>query len=208
MPGRSTGSVTDQIVIGDRVLLPSGFRAAQTRLEILVRDEILTRASEKAYGDGITALVEAAGPPAGLTRLAWTCLDNVTGTGDCAHVAVRWEAIAADGKLFTALDADLMLVPAGDEHTAVGLAGAFRPQPGPAGDGLDRAILRSCAVVAVGSFLDQIACALVHPAGTAWPGGRTDRGRTRTIRVRAKCVLPAGSPPTCSSSTRLPRPMR
>jgi hypothetical protein len=174
MPGRSTGSVIDKIVIGDRVLLTSCFRAAQARLEILIRDEILNRASEKAYGDGITALVEATGPPAGLTRLAWTCLDNVTGTGDCAHVALWWEAIGADGRLFTALDADLMLVPAGDEHTAVGLAGAFRPQPGPAGDGLNRAILRSCAMVAVSSFLDQIACALVHPAGTARLAGRED----------------------------------
>lgn len=164
----------DQIVIGDRVLLASGFRAAQARLEVLIRDEILTQASEKAYGDGITALVEATGPPAGLTRLAWTCLDNVTGTGDCAHVAMWWEAIAADGKLFTALDADLMLVPAGDKHTAVALAGGFRPQPGPAGAALDQAVLRSCATVAVGSFLDQIACAFVHPAGTAGRAGRED----------------------------------
>lgn len=167
VPSRSTGAVTDQIIVGDRILLASGFRAARARLEILTRDEVLTCASEVAYGAGITALVEAAGPAAGLTRLAWICTDTVAGTGDCAHLAVWWEAIAADGKLFTALDADLMLVPAGDKHTSVGLAGAYRPQPGPNGAGLDRAVLRSCAMVAVGSFLDQVACALVHPAGAA-----------------------------------------
>lgn len=172
MPSRSTGVVTDQIIVGDRVLLASGFRAARARLEILTRDEVLTCASEVAYGEGITALVEAAGPSAGLTRLAWTRTETVTGTGDCAHLAVWWEAIAADGRLFTALDADLMLVPAGGKHTSVGLAGAFRPQPGPGGAGFDRAALRSCAMVAVGSFLDQVACALVHPAGTA---GLADR---------------------------------
>jgi hypothetical protein len=172
MASRWTSSVTDQIIVGDRVLLTSGFRAARARLEILTRDEILTHASEAAYGAGITALVEVAGPSAGLTRLAWTSMDTVTGTSDCTHLAVRWEAIAADGKLFTALDADLMLVPAGDEHTSVGLAGAYRPQPGPGGAGLDRAVLRSCAMAAVGSFLDQVACALVHPAGTA---GLADR---------------------------------
>lgn len=159
--------MTDQIIVGDRVLLASGFRATQARLEILTRDEVLARASEVAYGEGITALVAAAGPAAGLTRLAWICTDTVTGTGDCAHLAVWWEAIAADGRLFTALDADLMLVPVGGKHTSVGLAGAFRPPPGPNGAGLDRAVLRSCAMVAVGSFLDQVACALVHPAGTA-----------------------------------------
>ena len=66
-----------------------------------------------AYGEGITDLVKMAGPAAGLTRLAGARLDDVAETVDCAHVALRWEAIAADGKLFTALDADLMLAPAG-----------------------------------------------------------------------------------------------
>ena len=98
----------------------------------------------------------------------------MTGTSDCAHLAVWWEAIAADGKLFTALDADLMLVPAGSKHTSVALAGAYRPQPGPNGAGLDRAVLRSGAMVAVGSFLDRVACALMHPAGTAGLVGRED----------------------------------
>jgi hypothetical protein len=166
--------VTDQIIVGDRVLLASGFRAARARLEILTRDEVLTSASEVAYGQGITALVAAAGPAAGLTRLAWTCTDTVAGTGDCAHLGVWWEAIAADGTLFTALDADLMLVPAGGKHTSVALAGAYRPQPGPHGAGLDRAALRSSAMVAVGSFLDQVACVLMHPAGTAGRVGRED----------------------------------
>src|SRR5512146_1516479 len=59
VPSRSTGVVTDQIIVGDRVLLASGFRAARARLEILTRDEVLTCASEVAYGAGITALVEA-----------------------------------------------------------------------------------------------------------------------------------------------------
>jgi hypothetical protein len=47
---------------------------------------------------------------------------------DRAHVPFRWQAIAADGKLFTALDADLMLVPAGDQIRTVALTGAYRPQ--------------------------------------------------------------------------------
>jgi hypothetical protein len=83
------------------------------------------------------------------------------------------EAIAADGKLFAALDADLMLVPAGDRTTALALAGAYRPQPGPGGAGLDRAIVRRCAAAAIRSFVSRVACALVHPAGTAGPAGRS-----------------------------------
>jgi hypothetical protein len=159
----------DQIVIGDRILLKARFRAARARLEILADDEMLLRASEAAYGTGITSLVAAAGPAAGLTRLAGAYLDQPAGTDGCAHISLRWEAIAADGKLFTALEADLMLSPAGNRNTTLALAGGYRPQPGPAGAGLDEAILRRCATVAIRSFVVQVACALAHPAGTAGP---------------------------------------
>jgi len=155
----------DQIVVGDRILFDADFSAVRTRLELLARDGILLRASEVAYGEGITTLVRAAGAAAGLTRLAEVQLEGRAGTDDCAHIVLQWEAIAADGTLFTALDADLMLVPAGDQITALALAGAFRPQPGRAGAGLDRAMVRECAAAAIRSFLAQVACALAHPAG-------------------------------------------
>jgi hypothetical protein len=164
--------VTDHTVIGDRVALNAGFGAARARLRILALHGMLLRASEVAYAEGITALVELAGPAAGLTRLADVCLEDLAETDDCAHIALQWEAIAADGKLFTALDADLMLVPAGDQITALSLAGAYRPPPG-AGAGPGQTIVRCCATAAIGSFLDQVACALVHPAGTARPASRS-----------------------------------
>jgi hypothetical protein len=165
--------VTDHLVVGDRVLLDADFRAARDRLEILAGDGMLSWASEVAYGEAITGLVQAVGPAAGLTRLAGARLDDLAGTPDCAHVPLQWEAIAADGTLFTALDADLMMVPAGRRVTALALAGAYRPQPGPAGAGLDRAIVRECATTAVRGFLDRVACALAHPAGTAQPASRS-----------------------------------
>ena len=159
--------MTDHIVVDDRILLDADFRDARARLGILASDQTLLWASEEAYGEGITALVELAGPAAGLTRLADVCLEDLAETDDCAHVALQWEAIAADGKLFTALDADLMLALAGDQITTLSLTGAYHPQPGRAGVGLGQVIVRCCATAAIGSFLDQVACALVHPAGTA-----------------------------------------
>jgi hypothetical protein len=161
--------MTDHLAIGDRVVLPLGFRASRDRLEVLASDEMLLRASEAAYGAGITHLVAAAGPAAGLTRLAGVHLDQLTGTAGCVHISLSWEAIAADGKLFTALWADLMMVPAGDQTTALALAGGFRPQPGPAGAGLDEAALRRCATVAIRSFVAEMARAISRPAGTAGP---------------------------------------
>ena len=155
--------MTDHTVVGDRVALDVGFRAGRTRLRILAQGGMLLRASEVAYGEGITVLVELAGPAAGLTRLADVCLEDLTGTDDCAHIALRWEAIAADGRLFTALLADLMLVPAGDQVTALSLAGAYRPPPRRADAGLGQAIERCCATAVIGSFLDSVARELVSP---------------------------------------------
>jgi hypothetical protein len=165
--------VTDHIVVGDRVALSVGFHAARTRLRILAQGGMLLRSSEAAYGEGITTLMELAGPAAGPTRLADVCLEDLTETEDCAHIALQWEAIAADGKLFRALHADLMLVPARDQITVLSLVGAYWPPPGPAGAGLSRAIVRCCATEVIGSFLDLVACELVHPAGTAGPAGRS-----------------------------------
>lgn len=170
---RWTGAVTDHTVVGDRVTLHVGFDAARTRLRILAKGGMLLRASEVAYGEGITALVELAGPAAGLTRLADICLEDLAETDDCAHIALQWKAIAADGKLFAALLADLMLVPAGDQITALSLAGAYWPPPGRTGAGLGQAIVRCCATTVIGSFLDSVAYELVRPAGRSGPAGRT-----------------------------------
>ena len=163
--------MTDHTVVGDRVALEVSFHAARTRLRSLAKGGTLPRACDVAYGEGIIALVELAGPAAGLTRLADVCLEDLTGTDDCAHIALQWDAIAADGKLFTTLLADLMLVPAGHQIAALSLTGAFWPPPGRAGAGLSQAIVRCCATTVVGSFLDSVACELVHPAGTAGPAG-------------------------------------
>jgi hypothetical protein len=162
--------VADHTVVGDRVVLKAGFRTARTRLRTLVKGEMLLRASEEAYGEGIAALVELAGPAAGLTRLTGVCLEDLTETDDCAHIALQWEAIAADGKLFTALLADLMLVPAGDQITALSLTGAYWPPPGRAGAGPGQAIERCCATAVIGSFLDSVASELSRPADMAGPG--------------------------------------
>ena len=87
--------MTDYIVVGDRVLLNASFHAARARLGMLAGDGLLLLASEAAYGEGITGLVKAAGPAAGLTRLAGAWLEDLTETDDCAHIALQWEAIAA-----------------------------------------------------------------------------------------------------------------
>ena len=207
------------MVIGDRVLLDASFGAARARLQMLARDGMLLRASEAAYGEAITGLVQVAGPAAGLTRLAEICLEDLAENEDCTHIALQWEAIAADGTLFIALDAALLLVPAGgprtstsldryvsldaaltpvpagDQVTALTLAGAYRTQPGLAGAGLDQAIVRRCAAAATGSFLDWVACALAHPAGTAGPRqGAAVSYSIAAAKARPACTAPLITP--------------
>ena len=160
--------MTDHIVVGDRVLLDISFRAAWARLGILGWDGVLLGASEEAYGESIAGLVKLAGPAAGLTRLAGVGLENLAETDDCAHIALQWEAIAADGKLFAALDADLMLVPAGDQT-------AVRRLPRAGGPGCagrrsvvaDGGMPHLRATTAAGS-----AAAVVTRRSRRWPHGR------------------------------------
>ena len=159
--------MTDHTAVGVRIALNTGFHAARARLKILVEGGMLPRASEVAYGEGIAGLAELTDPSAGQTRLADVCLEDLTETDDCAHIALQWEAIATDGKLFTALLADLMLIPAGNQVTALSMTGTYWPPPGRAGTGLGQAIVRRCATAVIGSLLDSVACELVHSAGIA-----------------------------------------
>ena len=155
--------MTSHTAVGDRVLLNLGFPAARTRLRNLARDGMLQRACEVAYGESVAALAELADPAARLTRLADVCLADLTETGDRAHIALQWDAIGADGTLFTALLADLMLVPAGEQACTLSLAGAYWPPPGLAGAELGQVIVHCCVTAITGSFLDSVACELDHP---------------------------------------------
>ena len=94
--------------------------------------------------------------------------------GGCARLWLRWEAIGPDGTLFPALDADLTLSPAGEDTTLLWLAGIYR-LPERARAGLDPALARCFAAVTIRSFVARLACALVHPAGSAVPAGRPGR---------------------------------
>lgn len=169
-PDRCTGVVAHHVFACHRVVLDVSFGTGRARLRLLARDGVLQRACHAACSEGI-ALTRAAGPAVVLSQLAAVRQAGLAGTDHCARLAVRWEAQAADGTVFPALDADLMLTPAGEQITLLAVGGTFRLQPGRVGAGLDRAIVHRCAVTAIRSFMARIACALVHPAGAASPPG-------------------------------------
>jgi len=130
--------MTDEMFIGDHVLLNVGFVAARTRLGNLA-------------GGGLL--------------LAGVRPGDITETPGRAQLPVHWEVTARGGALFPVLDADLTLTLAGEASTVLALSGVFRPPPGLADAGLDREIVSWFAAAAVRVFLARLASALVHPAG-------------------------------------------
>ena len=164
--------MSGNVFVGDHILMDVRFDSAGRRLERLARDGVLLSASEYAYGAGITGLVAAAGLAAGMSRLAGVRPGDLMETEGCARLWLRWEAIGSDGTLFPALDADLTLSPAGENTTMLTLAGVYRLPEHPEA-GLDPGIVRCFADVTIDSFVARLACALMHPAGSAVPAERT-----------------------------------
>jgi len=163
--------MSGNVFVGDHIVMDVCPDAAGRQLERLAGDGVLLSASEYAYGAGITGLVEAAGPAAGKSRLVGVRSGDLVETEGCARLWLRWEAIGSDGTLFPALDADLTLSPATESTTVLTLAGVYR-LPEHAGAGLGPGIVRCFAAVTIDSFIARLACALMHPAGSAVPAER------------------------------------
>jgi len=164
--------MSGNVFVGGHILMDVRLDSARRQLERLAADGVLLNASEHAYGAGITGLVEAAGLTDGISRLVGVQPGDLTETEGCAQLWLRWEAIGSDGTLFPALDADLTLCPAGENTTVLTLAGLYR-LPEDAGAGLDPGIVRCFADVTIDSFVARLACALMHPAGSAVPARPT-----------------------------------
>ena len=105
--------MSGNVFVGDHIPMDVCLDSARRQLERLARDGVLLSASEHAYGEGITGLVETAGLAAGMSRLVGVQPGDLPETEGCARLWLRWEAIGSDGTLFPALDADLTLSPAG-----------------------------------------------------------------------------------------------
>jgi hypothetical protein len=163
--------MSGNMFVGDHILMDVGLGSAGRQLERLARDGVLLGASEHAYGEGITGLVETAGLAAGMSRLVGVQPGDLMEGEGCTRLWVRWEAIGSDGTLFPALDAELTLSPAGESSTLLTLVGVYR-LPEHAGAGFDPGIVRCFAAVTIDSFIARLACALMHPAGSAVPAGR------------------------------------
>jgi hypothetical protein len=183
------GLIREMFVAAEE-LLDLSLPAAAARLANLARGGPLTRASEAAYGDGLTGLVRVGplGAAPGMSKLVEVDFLEVVTCGESAVLALRWQATGPGGGLFPALDADMSLTPAGEHSTRLSLAGVYRPPLAGLGAGLDRAVFHKVADATARSLLARVADALARPQEPASAVQGT--GTTRDAARRAAAEMP------------------
>ena len=170
LPGDAVTGALLGVFVAHELRVGVSFPVARGRLAALARGGWLGTASEDAYQEGFTTVIQV-GPfgdrPGAAKRVRVRFLDPVH-RGEAMTVGLRWEATGLTGALFPVLDADISLSPAGEEATRLALAGAYRPPLDGVGATLDKVILHRVATATIATLLEHVASALASP-GTA-PG--------------------------------------
>jgi hypothetical protein len=149
--------------IGDQVRAAVSTPQATARLAGMASGEGLTRASRAAWTQG----AGRAGLTAVLPGLAKVRSRGPLQRGAVSMLTLRWEALVLDEQLFPVLDADIAMIPDGDQATLVGLDGVYRIPPG---SRLAPEAIRQAAATTIASLLDRIASELIaRPAAGASP---------------------------------------
>ena len=181
MPPRRDGTSNPVMFIGDEVRAEVSVAAATARLASLLAGTTLSTASHAAWSEGI-ARIGPAGPVPGLSKLVHVRVREPVQRGAVTVLALRWEAVGASERLFPVLDADITLIPDGDDATLIGLHGVYGPPAGSVGGMLDRAILHRIAAATIRSFLSRLASAIKDPV----IGRARDAGGSVDPPVRAR----------------------
>lgn len=152
--------------VRDETRLQVGLPTAQARLVNLSHGP-LTHVSQDCYDETITGLllVGPLGPVPGLSRqVTVSFLDLVTHPGQ-AVLGMRWHVAGPGGRLFPALDANLVLTADGADATMLRIEGIYQPPLGALGARLDELVLNRAAAATIRGFIHKVAGAIVNPPG-------------------------------------------
>ena len=119
------------MLVAGEVLLDLSFPGTAARLANLARGGSLTRASQRAYDDGLTGLWSWSAhwePRRACPSWSRVHFLEVATRGESAVLALPWEATGPGSRLFPALDADNWLIPAGEHSARLSLAELFDPK--------------------------------------------------------------------------------
>lgn len=159
--------------VGDEITLGAAYPDARAGLLRLTHGGWLSDASGDAYADGVAGLVRVGpfGPLLGASKLVRVLLLEPVEREGSLTLMLRWEATGAMGHLFPVLDANIILIPAGENASQLALAGAYRPPFAAVGQGLDRVLLHRAASATVRSLLRRMAETITAATpGVAGPG--------------------------------------
>ena len=145
--------------VGDEITLGAAYPDARAGLLRLTHGGWLSDASGDAYAEGLTGLVRVGpfGETIGASKLVRVLLLEPVEREGSLTLSLRWEATGVMGRLFPVLDANIILIPAGENASQLALAGAYRPPFAAVGQGLDRVLLHRAASATVRSLLRRMA---------------------------------------------------
>ena len=181
--------------IGGQTRAAVSATAATARLACPADAGVLVRASYAAWEEGTARIA-----PTGLPGLAVVRSRGPVRRGAVSALILRWEAAAAGGQLFPVLDADITLIPDGDQATLIGLDGVYRPLPGP---GPCPVITYLVTAATVRSLLGRIAAAITDPAAPDSRRIRRSPGRPRPARGQQRVDERAQVHPLAADRPRL-----
>lgn len=150
--------------ISDQAWAAVSAAAATARLAGLASGGPLIRASHAAWADGTPGTA----PAAGLPELAGVHSRGPVQRGAVSVLILRWEAADADGQLFPVLDADITVIPDGEQATLIRLDGVYRTLPE---TGLDPVTARRAAAAIIRSLLGRITASITVPAAHGGDAG-------------------------------------
>ena len=156
--------------VGHEVMLGAAYPDARAGLLRLTHGGWLSDASGDAYAEGLAGLVRVGpfGERPGTGKLVRVLLLEPVERDTSLTLSLRWEATGPMGRLFPVLDANIILIPAGENASQLALAGAYRPPFAAVGERLDRMLLHRAASATVRALLGRIAETIAPDGG---PGG-------------------------------------
>jgi hypothetical protein len=161
------------VFVGDEIMLSAAYPDARSGLLRLTHGGWLSDASGDAYAEGLAGLVRVGpfGDALGASKLVRVLLLEPVEREGSLTLSLRWEATGVMGRLFPVLDANIILIPAGENASQLALAGAYRPPFAAVGQGLDRVLLHRAASATVRSLLRRMAETITAATpGVAGPG--------------------------------------
>jgi hypothetical protein len=164
--------------VGDEITLGASYPDARAGLLGLTHGGWLSDASSDAYAEGLAGLVRVGpfGDMIGASKLVRVLLLEPVEREDSLTLSLRWEATGVMGPLFPVLDANIILIPVGEDASQLALAGAYRPPFAAVGQRLDRVLLHRAAAATVRSLLRRMAQTIAPEGASATDAGPTVDG--------------------------------